>query len=239
MRQHGSLTAVVTVKIEVIHIVSLVIKLMFCFSGQTLHRQPLPPLTVPSPIHEDPQPIHLPALQGSEDGAQRRMSPGLGGGGTKKARSRTRISLEALGILQSFIGDVGLYPDQEAIHTLSAQLDLPKHTIVKFFQNQRYNVKHHNQAREPIPGEEDRESPSPSEEGVCTVETRGGEEVLSSASEESSEDGTGSVDRDRGEEAEMEVEKEDGDDGKASGPATSSLSPYSSVDSPHSAEQQR
>ncbi|XP_028256064.1 DNA-binding protein SATB2-like isoform X2 [Parambassis ranga] len=204
---------------------------------QTLHRQPLPPLTIPSPIHEDPQPIHLPVLQGSEDGAQRGMSPGLGGGGTKKARSRTRISLEALGILQSFIGDVGLYPDQEAIHTLSAQLDLPKHTIVKFFQNQRYNVKHHNQAREPIPGEEDRESSSPSEGGVCTVETRG-EEVLS-ASEESSEDGTGSVDRDRGEEMEMEVEKEDGDDGKASGPATSSLSPYSSVDSPHSAEQQR
>lgn len=38
---------------------------------------------------------------------------------------------------------MGLYPDQEAIHTLSAQLDLPKHTIIKFFQNQRYHVKHH------------------------------------------------------------------------------------------------
>ncbi|KAM3917298.1 DNA-binding protein SATB2 isoform 2-T2 [Leptodactylus fuscus] len=62
---------------------------------------------------------------------------------TKKPRSRTKISLEALGILQSFIHDVGLYPDQEAIHTLSAQLDLPKHTIIKFFQNQRYHVKHH------------------------------------------------------------------------------------------------
>uniref|UniRef100_A0A3B4WJS4 DNA-binding protein SATB n=1 Tax=Seriola lalandi dorsalis TaxID=1841481 RepID=A0A3B4WJS4_SERLL len=86
--------------------------------------------------------LHIPEQQ---DGSQRGMSPGPGGGGPKKARSRTRISLEALGILQSFIGDVGLYPDQEAIHTLSAQLDLPKHTIVKFFQNQRYNVKHHNQ----------------------------------------------------------------------------------------------
>lgn len=172
------------------------------------------------------------------------MSPG-GGRGHKKARSRTRISLEALGILQSFIGDVGLYPDQEAIHTLSAQLDLPKHTIVKFFQNQRYNVKHHGQAREPVPEEDDRESSSPSEEGVGTVEGR--EEEALSAYEESSEDGRRSVEvlqtdeGDGGEEREeeMEVDKEEGDDGKASGPATSSLSPYSSLDSPHSAEQHR
>ncbi|XP_042368781.1 DNA-binding protein SATB2-like [Plectropomus leopardus] len=211
---------------------------------QALHRPPLPPLTTPSPIHEDPQPIPLLVLHGSEDAPQHGMSPGLGGGGPKKARSRTRISLEALGILQSFIGDVGLYPDQEAIHTLSAQLDLPKHTIVKFFQNQRYNVKHHNQVREPVPGEDDRESLSPSEGVVCAAESRG-EEGLS-ASEES-EDGRGSVEAfrteggDRGEEreVEMETEKEEGDDGKASGPATSSLSPYSSLDSPHSAEQQR
>uniref|UniRef100_S4RKZ0 DNA-binding protein SATB n=1 Tax=Petromyzon marinus TaxID=7757 RepID=S4RKZ0_PETMA len=61
----------------------------------------------------------------------------------RKARVRTRISVEALGILQSFIQDVGLYPDQEAVQTLSAQLDLPRHTILKFFQNQRYQAKHH------------------------------------------------------------------------------------------------
>ncbi|XP_026158056.1 DNA-binding protein SATB2-like isoform X2 [Mastacembelus armatus] len=208
---------------------------------QALHRQPLPPLTSPSPLHEGPVPV----LHGSEDGSERGMSPGFGGGGPKKARSRTRISLEALGILQSFIGDVGLYPDQEAIHTLSAQLDLPKHTIVKFFQNQRYNVKHHSQAREPIAGEDDGESLSPSEEGIDTTVSRG-DEVLS-ASEESSEDGRQSVELFQTEggnggeekEVEMEVDKEEGDDGKASGPATSSLSPYSSVDSPHSAEQQR
>lgn len=59
-----------------------------------------------------------------------------------------QISLKALGILQSFIQDVGLYPDQEAIYTLSAQLDLPKHTIIKFFQNQRYHVKHHGRLKE-------------------------------------------------------------------------------------------
>ncbi|XP_035006335.1 DNA-binding protein SATB2 [Hippoglossus stenolepis] len=208
---------------------------------QALHRQPLPPLTSLSPVHEDPQPVPLPVLHVSEDGSQRGMSPGLGG--PKKARSRTRISLEALGILQSFIGDVGLYPDQEAIHTLSAQLDLPKHTIIKFFQNQRYNVKHHNQTRESVPEEDDRESLSPSEGGAGAAESRGEEGF--SASEESSEDGRGSVEvfrtegGDKGEEREVGMEKEEGDDGKASGPAASSLSPYSSLDSPHSAEQQR
>uniref|UniRef100_M3ZPU0 DNA-binding protein SATB n=1 Tax=Xiphophorus maculatus TaxID=8083 RepID=M3ZPU0_XIPMA len=185
-----------------------------------------------------PQPVALmPSLQGPEDMPQRGLSPGLGGG-AKKSRSRTKISLEALGILQSFIGDVGLYPDQEAIHTLSAQLDLPKHTIVKFFQNQRYNVKHHSQTRE-----DDQESSSPSEGGACATESR--EEEALSPSEELSEDGRGSVEMFRTErdvndgEAEMEAEKEEVDDEKTSGPPTSSLSPYSSVDSPHSAEQQR
>ncbi|XP_066500659.1 SATB homeobox 1b isoform X9 [Hoplias malabaricus] len=60
-----------------------------------------------------------------------------------------RISLEALAILQSFIQDVGLYPDEEAIHTLSAQLDLPKHTIIKFFQNQRFYISHGAKPKEP------------------------------------------------------------------------------------------
>ncbi|KAI4879933.1 hypothetical protein NFI96_024541 [Prochilodus magdalenae] len=63
-------------------------------------------------------------------------------GRVKGRQQGSRISLEALGILQSFIQDVGLYPDEEAIHTLSAQLDLPKHTIIKFFQNQRFYVSH-------------------------------------------------------------------------------------------------
>uniref|UniRef100_A0A3Q2XFG8 SATB homeobox 2 n=1 Tax=Hippocampus comes TaxID=109280 RepID=A0A3Q2XFG8_HIPCM len=92
------------------------------------------------------------------------------------------ISLEALGILQSFIQDVGLYPDQEAIHTLSAQLDLPKHTIIKFFQNQRYHVKHHGRLKELSEG-------ATASGGVDVSEYR--EEELLSGSEdpESSEDG--------------------------------------------------
>lgn len=167
-------------------------------------------------------------------------------GGLKKARSRTRISLEALGILQSFIGDVGLYPDQEAIHTLSAQLDLPKHTIVKFFQNQRYNVKHHNQARGPVPDEEDEESQGPREGDAGTVEGRGEDGI--SGSEELSEDGRGLMEVFRSEggdgaegggEVEMEVEKGEGVDEEAPVPAAFSLSPYRSLDSLPSAEQQR
>ncbi|XP_041432137.1 DNA-binding protein SATB2 isoform X3 [Xenopus laevis] len=94
---------------------------------QVLLGQQSQPAKETSPPREEAPPVPPP----SEDSC------------TKKPRSRTKISLEALGILQSFIHDVGLYPDQEAIHTLSAQLDLPKHTIIKFFQNQRYHVKHH------------------------------------------------------------------------------------------------
>ncbi|XP_072009761.1 DNA-binding protein SATB1 isoform X3 [Engystomops pustulosus] len=66
----------------------------------------------------------------------------------QQPRPRTKISVEALGILQSFIQDVGLYPDEEAIQTLSAQLDLPKFTIIKFFQNQRYYMKHHGKLKD-------------------------------------------------------------------------------------------
>lgn len=49
-----------------------------------------------------------------------------------------KVSHEALGILQSFIQDVGLNPDEEAVHTLSAQLGLPKHTIRSFFNSQEH-----------------------------------------------------------------------------------------------------
>ncbi|KAB1279154.1 DNA-binding protein SATB2 [Camelus dromedarius] len=97
-----------------------------------LHRQQSQPAKESSPPREEAPPPPPP----TEDSC------------AKKPRSRTKISLEALGILQSFIHDVGLYPDQEAIHTLSAQLDLPKHTIIKFFQNQRYHVKHHGKLKE-------------------------------------------------------------------------------------------
>ncbi|XP_029696562.1 DNA-binding protein SATB2-like [Takifugu rubripes] len=195
---------------------------------QAHQRQHPPSLTAPPTLLEDPQPI---PLHGSEDHLQRRMSPGSGGAGPKKSRSRTRISLEALRILQSFIGDVGLYPDQEAIHTLSAQLDLPKHTIVKFFQNQRYNVKHHSQAREGTLREDDQESSSLSEDAADIR----GEEPLSAGEEPSKDrrESCAALQTEGGDVEEgdviMEMDKED-DIEKGSGPA--SMSPYSSMDSP-------
>uniref|UniRef100_A0A3B3YQH9 DNA-binding protein SATB n=1 Tax=Poecilia mexicana TaxID=48701 RepID=A0A3B3YQH9_9TELE len=138
--------------------------------AQALHRPP--PLPVKehhlSPMREEP----LPAQANEESSA----------GCNKKPRSRTKISLEALAILQSFIQDVGLYPDQEAIHTLSAQLDLPKHTIIKFFQNQRYHVKHHGRLKELGEG-------AAASGGVDVSEYRDEELLSGSEDPESSEDG--------------------------------------------------
>ncbi|XP_048448934.1 DNA-binding protein SATB1-like [Rhincodon typus] len=97
-------------------------------SAEPIQQQPAAPRLAPK------QPTSTPAE--SEDESRH------------KPRSRTKISVEALGILQSFIQDVGLYPDEEAIQTLSAQLDLPKYTIIKFFQNQRYHLKHHGKLKD-------------------------------------------------------------------------------------------
>ncbi|CAL8388011.1 unnamed protein product [Gadus morhua 'NCC'] len=162
---------------------------MFYLSRQALHHRPQPtPIKEQhrSPMREEPLPP-----QGNDEGQQNAgagnsggCTPGSGPGAgcTKKPRSRTKISLEALAILQSFIQDVGLYPDQEAIHTLSAQLDLPKHTIIKFFQNQRYHVKHHGRLKEL--GE------SAAASGGVDVSEYRDEELLSGSEDpESSEDG--------------------------------------------------
>lgn len=93
----------------------------------------------------------LPPRQPSTASPAETEDEGSRGGSIKSRTGGGKISLEALGILQSFIQDVGLYPDEEAIHTLSAQLDLPKLTIIKFFQNQRFYVSHPAKApKEPI-----------------------------------------------------------------------------------------
>lgn len=65
-----------------------------------------------------------------------------------------RVSHEALGILQSFIQDVGLNPDEEAIHTLSAQLGLPKHTIRRFFNSQDHD-RHQHESQSPKQSRDD------------------------------------------------------------------------------------
>uniref|UniRef100_UPI003AAC5958 DNA-binding protein SATB1-like n=1 Tax=Centroberyx gerrardi TaxID=166262 RepID=UPI003AAC5958 len=65
-------------------------------------------------------------------------------GGRDEVRGEgLRVSREALGILQSFIQDVGLNPDEEAVHTLSAQLGLPERTILSFFHSQDHGQHHH------------------------------------------------------------------------------------------------
>ena len=71
-------------------------------------------------------------------------------GGHKTQGEGLRVSHEALGILQSFIQDVGLNPDEEAVHTLSAQLGLPKHTIRRFFNSQDHD-RHQHDSPEPSP----------------------------------------------------------------------------------------
>ncbi|CAI5661805.1 SATB homeobox 1b isoform X6 [Oreochromis niloticus] len=111
-------------------------------------------------LHPSQQPLQqqqpttgprLPPRQPSTASPAETEDEGSRGGSIKSRTGGGKISLEALGILQSFIQDVGLYPDEEAIHTLSAQLDLPKLTIIKFFQNQRFYVNHPAKApKEPI-----------------------------------------------------------------------------------------
>ncbi|XP_076006054.1 DNA-binding protein SATB1a [Genypterus blacodes] len=67
-----------------------------------------------------------------------------GGAGEDGGEGLT-VSHEALGILQSFIQDVGLNPDEEAVHTLSAQLGLPKHIIRSFFRSQGHGQSQNHQ----------------------------------------------------------------------------------------------
>ncbi|XP_050987416.1 DNA-binding protein SATB1 isoform X4 [Labeo rohita] len=123
------------------------------------HQQPSSQLQAPLPLpHPSQPPLSQQPLQQQQ---QQQMGPRLpprqpstaSPAETEdetrcKSRQGNRISMEALGILQSFIQDVGLYPDEEAIHTLSAQLDLPKHTIIKFFQNQRFYINHAGKLKE-------------------------------------------------------------------------------------------
>ncbi len=131
---------------------------MFVSRRSQTHQQPSSQLQVPLPLLH---PSHPPLSQQPLQQQQQQMGPRLpprqpsmaSPAETEdeshcKIRQGNRISMEALGILQSFIQDVGLYPDEEAIHTLSAQLDLPKHTIIKFFQNQRFYSNHASRLKE-------------------------------------------------------------------------------------------
>ncbi|XP_026083575.1 DNA-binding protein SATB1 isoform X4 [Carassius auratus] len=123
------------------------------------HQQPSSQLQAPLPLsHPSQPPLSQQPLQQQQQQTGPRLPPRQPSMASPaeiedesrcKSRQGNRISMEALGILQSFIQDVGLYPDEEAIHTLSAQLDLPKHTIIKFFQNQRFYINHAGKLKEP------------------------------------------------------------------------------------------
>lgn len=78
------------------------------------------------PQHHKPFTQHQ--LTGSYSDATH-MGPSLGG---------RPLPPEAHAILQSFIQEVGLHPDQEAIHTLSAQLGVAKETVLCFFHGHNW-----------------------------------------------------------------------------------------------------
>ncbi|XP_037330296.2 DNA-binding protein SATB1a isoform X1 [Pungitius pungitius] len=100
-----------------------------------------------------------------------------------------KVSREALGILQSFVQDVGLDPDEEAVHTLSAQLGLPKHTIRRFFNSQDHDRHPHNSRSPKLSGDTrpacTDPNPSPKEGGDRRTEAEP-EEVKQSARDEPS-----------------------------------------------------
>ncbi|KAJ8267329.1 hypothetical protein COCON_G00125010 [Conger conger] len=84
----------------------------------------------PSPQQQAPPPQQ--AQGGRQPAAEGGVAGGVAGGG------RGGISAAALQILSSFAQDVGTHPDEEAVQTLSAQLDLPKLTIRSFLLRQHH-----------------------------------------------------------------------------------------------------
>ncbi|XP_056142047.1 DNA-binding protein SATB1 [Lampris incognitus] len=142
---------------HMLHVSSDPLQAQLPHSQQQQHPPPLP-LQHPSqpPLSQQPTPgPRLPPRQPSTASPAETEDESIRGGSAKARSGGGKISLEALGILQSFIQDVGLYPDEEAIHTLSAQLDLPKLTIIKFFQNQRFYINHPTKATKDSPAFEE------------------------------------------------------------------------------------
>uniref|UniRef100_A0A3B3DR10 SATB homeobox 1a n=1 Tax=Oryzias melastigma TaxID=30732 RepID=A0A3B3DR10_ORYME len=83
-----------------------------------------------------PQQHHLQPLQPLQPEAAPHLSPRQPCAASPAESEAGATWGDALVILQSFIQDVGLNPDEEAVHTLAAQLGLPKHTILNFFNSQ-------------------------------------------------------------------------------------------------------
>ncbi|XP_075968951.1 DNA-binding protein SATB1a [Anarhichas minor] len=111
-----------------------------------------------------------------------------------------RVSHEALGILQSFVQDVGLNPDEEAVHTLSAQLGLPKHTIRRFFNSQDHD-RHPHDSQSPKQSRDDQHG--------CTDPNLSQTDITA---EEQKEEGDRRTETEQKEVEEEEEEKETGRD---------------------------
>ncbi|XP_038821761.1 DNA-binding protein SATB1-like [Salvelinus namaycush] len=107
-----------------------------------LSQLPLQPQAEPRLPPRQPSTASPAETEGEGRWAGGRQTNGEGDGGSDG--EGFRVSREAQGILQSFIQDVGLNPDEEAVHTLSAQLGLPKHTILSFFHSQHHSYTHQN-----------------------------------------------------------------------------------------------
>ncbi|XP_065145115.1 DNA-binding protein SATB1a [Paramisgurnus dabryanus] len=122
------------------------------YTGQTLTRalsEPLQAIPHAAPLkqhqqllqivpqHIKPFPLQQLTTESYSDTTQ--MGPSLRG---------TSLPPEAHAILQSFIQEVGLHPDQEAIHTLSAQLGVAKETVRCFFNGRNWHSEKENDKRE-------------------------------------------------------------------------------------------
>uniref|UniRef100_G3NV54 SATB homeobox 1a n=1 Tax=Gasterosteus aculeatus aculeatus TaxID=481459 RepID=G3NV54_GASAC len=120
-------------------------RLTLLSNDNTLYQRSSP---LPQQHHFQPhQPLHPEAGPHLSPRQPCAASPAESEAGSNRGQG-LKVSREALGILQSFVQDVGLDPDEEAVHTLSAQLGLPKHTIRRFFNSQDHN-RHRHRSRSP------------------------------------------------------------------------------------------
>ncbi|XP_008294967.1 DNA-binding protein SATB1a [Stegastes partitus] len=144
--------------------------------------------------------VKWPSVKNEDHGGVGVCSGADHNGGRDEVRGEgLNVSSEALGILQSFIQDVGLNPDEEAVHTLSAQLGLPKHTIRSFFnsqyrgqiQDRSWSPKHSQDNQhgctDPNPSQADATTQELEEEGDEKTETEQKEEEKQTGRNETSE----------------------------------------------------
>uniref|UniRef100_A0A3Q3X6Q0 Uncharacterized protein n=1 Tax=Mola mola TaxID=94237 RepID=A0A3Q3X6Q0_MOLML len=126
--------------------------------------------------HQPLQPETAPHLSPRQPCA---ASPAESEAGDEGQGEGLTVSHEALRILQSFIQDVGLDPDEEAVHTLSAQLGLPKHTIRTFFNSHDHGQHRHTGQKH---GRDKQQAANLSQKDITAEEPRAEDESISQLS---------------------------------------------------------